>query len=75
MFEREKVEDKDGEDEEDGDKDKDKDKDKHEFDMRLEPIKAMMLKVCLHFITLILSWLTSDMSKSYKKLASRSRTC
>jgi hypothetical protein len=71
-FEGEKVEDEDGEDEEDGDEDEDEDE--HEFDTSLEPIKAMLLKVCLRFITLILSWLTSDMSKSYEKLASRSRT-
>jgi hypothetical protein len=55
-FEEEKIEEEDGEDNKDGDKDRDKDE--HEFDTSLEPIKAMLLKVCLRFITLIPSWLT-----------------
>jgi hypothetical protein len=60
------------EDEDDEDEDEEgEDEGEDEFDTSLEPIKSMLLKVCLHFMTLILSWLTN--LSSYGKLPLRSR--
>jgi hypothetical protein len=55
---RDKDGDEDGDKDRDKDRDEDGDEDEHEFNTSLEPIKAVLLKVCLHFITLIPSWLT-----------------